>query len=55
MLEEAGYSINEFDRGALHSLYTEVNNVLGIELVADKCAIPDARRGQVLGIATSSG
>ncbi len=50
-LEAAGYPVSEFDRGAFHSLYTEDNNGLGIELVADKFAVSDDRRGEVLALA----
>ena len=50
-LEEAGYPVSEFDRGAFHSLYTEDPNGLTIELVADTFAIPDERRGEVLAVA----
>ncbi len=47
-LLEAGHEVNEFDRGAFHSLYTHDHNGLVIELAADKYAIPDERRGEVL-------
>lgn len=50
-LDEAGYPVSEFDRGAFHSLYTEDPNGLTVELVADKFAIPDDRRGEVLALA----
>ena len=50
-LEAAGYPVSEFDRGVFHSLYTADHNGLGIELVADKFALDDARRGQVLALA----
>jgi len=50
-LEDRGYPVSEFDRGAFHSLYTEDNNGLVIELVADKFAVPDDRRGEVLALA----
>ncbi len=50
-LEEAGYPVTEFDRGAFHSLYTQDNNGLGIELVADKFVVPDEHRGEVLALA----
>jgi len=50
-LDDAGYPVSEFDRGAFHSLYTADNNGLGIELVADKFAVPDDRRGEVLALA----
>jgi catechol 2,3-dioxygenase-like lactoylglutathione lyase family enzyme len=47
-LREAGYPVSEYDRGAFHSLYTEDNNGLTLELVADKFVVPDDRRGEVL-------
>jgi len=47
-LREAGYPVDEYDRGAFHALYTEDNNGLTVELVAGKFAIPDDRRGEVL-------
>lgn len=47
-LADAGYPVNAFDRGAFYALYTEDNNGLTVELVADKFAIPDDRRGEVL-------
>ena len=50
-LDSAGKHWNEFDRGAFHSLYTRDNNGLTIELVVDKYAIPDDRRGEVLALA----
>ena len=50
-LEEAGYPVSEYDRGAFHSLYTEDHNGLTIELVADKFAIPDERRAEALALA----
>ena len=50
-LAGAGRRYNEFDRGAFHSLYTQDNNGLTIELVVDKYAIPDDRRGEVLALA----
>jgi catechol 2,3-dioxygenase-like lactoylglutathione lyase family enzyme len=50
-LEDAGYPVSEYDRGAFHSLYTEDNNGLTIELVADKFPVPDERRGEVLALA----
>ena len=50
-LDDAGYPVSEFDRGVFHSLYTEDNNGLTIELVADKFAVPDERRGEVLALA----
>ena len=50
-LDDAGYPVSEYDRGAFHSLYTEDNNGLTLELVADKFAVPDDRRGEVLATA----
>lgn len=50
-LTEADYDYSEFDRGAFHSLYTRDHNGLTIELVADKYAVPDDRRGEVLALA----
>ncbi|MFC7134699.1 MULTISPECIES: VOC family protein [Salinibaculum] len=50
-LEEAGKQYNVFDRGIFHSLYTQDNNGLIIELSADKYDIPDDRRGEVLATA----
>jgi catechol 2,3-dioxygenase-like lactoylglutathione lyase family enzyme len=50
-LEEAGYPVSEYDRGAFHSLYTEDHNGLTIELVADKFAIPDEHRAEALALA----
>jgi catechol 2,3-dioxygenase-like lactoylglutathione lyase family enzyme len=47
-LSAAGHRVSEFDRGAFHSLYTHDHNGLVIELAADKYAIPDDRRGEVL-------
>ena len=47
-LREAGHGFSEYDRGAFHALYTEDHNGLTIELVVDKYAIPDDRRGEVL-------
>jgi catechol 2,3-dioxygenase-like lactoylglutathione lyase family enzyme len=47
-LEEEWNGYNEFDRGIFHSLYTQDNNGLVIELSTDKWAIPDDRRGEVL-------
>ncbi|PSP58381.1 lactoylglutathione lyase [Halobacteriales archaeon QH_7_66_36] len=46
-LADAGHAVNEYDRGAFHSLYTEDHNGLTIELAADKYDIPDERRGEV--------
>jgi catechol 2,3-dioxygenase-like lactoylglutathione lyase family enzyme len=50
-LEEEWRGYNEFDRGIFHSLYTQDNNGLVIELSTDKWAIPDDRRGEVLATA----
>lgn len=50
-LESAGYGFNEFDRGAFHSLYTQDPGGLVVELVVEKYAIPDDRRGEVLALA----
>jgi catechol 2,3-dioxygenase-like lactoylglutathione lyase family enzyme len=50
-LEAAGYPVSEYDRGAFHSLYTRDHNGLTVELVADKFAVPDDRRGEVLALA----
>ncbi|MFB6299155.1 MAG: VOC family protein [Halobacteriales archaeon] len=50
-LENADKRYSEFDRGAFHSLYTRDHNGLTIELVVDKYAIPDDRRGEVLAVA----
>ncbi|MEF8851604.1 MAG: VOC family protein [Haloarculaceae archaeon] len=50
-LEEAGYPVSEYDRGAFHSLYTEDHNGLVIELVADKFAVPDEHRAEALALA----
>ena len=50
-LDDRDYDYSEFDRGAFHSLYTRDHNGLTIELVADKYAIPDDRRGEVLALA----
>ncbi|MCD2204043.1 VOC family protein [Halobacterium sp. KA-6] len=50
-LDDAGHSWSEYDRGAFHSLYTEDNNGLTIELVAEKFTIPDDRRSAVLATA----
>ena len=52
-LREADYPVSEYDRGAFYALYTADNNDLTIELVADKFAIPDDRRGEVLARAHS--
>ena len=50
-LEEAGKRYSEFDRGAFHSLYTQDNNGLVVELSTDKFDVPDDRRGEVLATA----
>jgi len=50
-LEAAGKGYNVFDRGVFHSIYTQDNNGLVIELSADKYAIPDGRKGEVLATA----
>jgi catechol 2,3-dioxygenase-like lactoylglutathione lyase family enzyme len=50
-LREAGHRVNEFDRGAFHSLYTSDHNGLTIELATDRFEIPDERRGEVLATA----
>ena len=50
-LEDAGHRYNVFDRGIFFSLYTSDHNGLVIELAADKYAIPDDRRGEVLATA----
>ncbi len=50
-LDDAGKGYNVFDRGIFHSLYTHDNNGLVIELSAEKYAIPDDRRGEVLATA----
>lgn len=47
-LQSEGYPVAEYDRGAFHSLYTEDPNGLTIELVADKFAVPEKYRGQVV-------
>ena len=47
-LEDAGKRYNVFDRGIFHSIYTQDNNGLVIELSTDKYEIPDDRRGEVL-------
>ncbi len=47
-LADAGHRFSEYDRGAFHSLYTRDNNGHTIELVIEKYAIPDERRGEVL-------
>ncbi|QLG27981.1 VOC family protein [Halorarum halophilum] len=52
-LNEEGHGFSEFDRGAFHSLYTRDHNGLTIELVVDKYAIPDDRRGEVLALSQS--
>ncbi|TKX74610.1 VOC family protein [Halorubrum sp. GN11_10-6_MGM] len=50
-LEDAGKGYNVFDRGIFHSIYTQDNNGLVIELSADKYEIPDGRKGEVLATA----
>ena len=50
-LEEAGRGYNVFDRGIFHSIYTQDNNGLVIELSADKYEIPNGRKGEVLATA----
>ncbi|TYT63969.1 VOC family protein [Natrialba swarupiae] len=50
-LEQAGHRYNVFDRGIFHSIYTNDNNGLVIELSTDKYEIPDDRRGEVLATA----
>ena len=50
-LTGAGRQFNEFDRGIFHSLYTQDNNGLVIELSTDKYDVPDDRRGEVLATA----
>jgi len=47
-LDEAGYGYNIFNRGIFHSIYTQDNNGLVVELSADKYSIPDDRRAEVL-------
>ncbi len=47
-LDEAGYGYNIFNRGIFHSIYTQDNNGLVVELSADKFNIPDDRRAEVL-------
>jgi catechol 2,3-dioxygenase-like lactoylglutathione lyase family enzyme len=50
-LSEGDHGYSEYDRGAFHALYTQDHNGLTIELVADKYAIPDDRRAEVLAAA----
>ncbi len=50
-LEDAGKGYNVFDRGIFHSIYTQDNNGLVIELSSDKYEIPDGRKGEVLAAA----
>jgi len=50
-LDDDGRGYNVFDRGIFHSIYTQDNNGLVIELSADKYEIPDGRRGEVLATA----
>jgi len=47
-LAAAGHPYSEADRGIFRSIYTRDHNGLTIELAADKFAIPDDRRGEVL-------
>ena len=47
-LDEKGYGYNIFNRGIFHSIYTQDNNGLVVELSADKFNIPDDRRAEVL-------
>lgn len=47
-LDEKGYGYNIFNRGIFHSIYTQDNNGLVVELSADKYSIPDDRRAEVL-------
>ncbi len=47
-LDEAGYGYNIFNRGIFHSIYTQDNNGLVVELSADKYDISDDRRAEVL-------
>ncbi|MFO7793593.1 MAG: VOC family protein [Candidatus Nanohaloarchaea archaeon] len=47
-LDENGYGYNIFNRGIFHSIYTQDNNGLVVELSADKFNIPDDRRAEVL-------
>ena len=47
-LDENGYSYSIFNRGIFHSIYTQDNNGLVVELSADKYGIPQERRGEVL-------
>jgi catechol 2,3-dioxygenase-like lactoylglutathione lyase family enzyme len=53
-LLDAGHRVSEFDRGAFHSLYTKDHNGLVIELAADKYAIPDDRRAEILARAQAA-
>ncbi|MFC6988842.1 VOC family protein [Haloplanus sp. GCM10025708] len=50
-LDDTDHRYSEFDRGAFYSLYTRDPNGLTVELVADKFAVPDDRRGEVLALA----
>jgi len=50
-IEEDGRGYNVFDRGIFYSLYTRDDNGLVIELSTDAYAVPDERRGEVLGTA----
>ncbi len=47
-LDENGYSYSIFNRDVFHSIYTQDNNGLVLELSADKYGIPQERRGEVL-------
>lgn len=53
-LDEAGHRVSEYDRGAFYSLYTQDHNGLVVELAADKYAIPDDRRAEVLARAQAA-
>ncbi|RQG90166.1 VOC family protein [Natrarchaeobius halalkaliphilus] len=50
-LEDAGHRYNVFDRGIFHSIYTNDNNGLVIEISTDKYEIPNDRRAEVLATA----
>ncbi len=52
-LKDDGRHVNVFDRGIFHSIYTQDNNGLVIELAADKYEIPDSRRAEVLATVQS--
>ncbi len=47
-LDGEGYGYNVFNRGIFHSIYTQDNNGLVVELSADKYRIPDEKRAKVL-------